>query len=79
MQVAQALRDRCQRFLVDQLPEHQLDVTRAAGTHAAFNESENRPTDDMLVDQNSSAAASGVPYALATVTYLWRCCVLRLG
>lgn len=69
MQVAQALRDRCQRFLAEQLPEHQLDVARAAGTLAAFNESDARPTEDMVVDQSTSAAAAGVSLASAIITY----------
>ena len=79
MQVAQALRDKCQRFLAEQLPEHQLDVARAAGTLAAFNKSNSRPTDDMLVDQNSPAAAAGMTLAYEIVTFLYRCCVLKLG
>lgn len=64
MQVAEALRDKCQHFLAEQLPEHQLDVARAAGTLAAFNESNGRSTDeDMTVDENSPAAAAGMPLA----------------
>lgn len=78
-QVAQGLRDRYQSFLAEQLPEHQLDVARAAGTFAAFNESNSRPTDDMLVDQNSPAAAAGMTLAREVVRYLCRCCILSLG
>ena len=79
MQVAQALRDRCQRFLAEQLPQHQVDVSRAAGTLAAFNESDGRPTDEMLVDQNSPEAAAGEPLADAIVTDLWRFCLVKVG
>lgn len=69
MQVAQALRDRCQHFLAEQLPEHQLDVARAAGTLAAFNEPNGRSTDDdTTLDENSPAAAAGMPLAEAVYT-----------
>lgn len=60
VKVAQALRDKCQRFLAGQLPEHQLDVARAAGTLAAFNEPDANPTDEMSVDQSSLAAGTGM-------------------
>lgn len=69
LQVAQALRDRCQHFLAEQLPEHQLDVARAAGTLAAFNESNGRSTDeDMPVDEYSPVADAGMPLAEALLT-----------
>ena len=56
MQVAQALKEKCQRFLADQLPEHQSQLAQAAGTETPQNESQPSSTDDMQVEQISETA-----------------------
>ena len=61
LQVAQSLRDKCQKFLSGQLPDHQSDVAQAAGPIAAPNEPSDAPTDGMLVDQSSQVEVAGRP------------------
>ena len=56
MQVAQALREKCQRYLAGQLPNNQADVAQAAGIAPASNEPTVSPTNDMQVDSDSQVA-----------------------
>ena len=58
VQVAQALREKCQRYLAGQLPSNQADVAQAAGALPAGNESIKTSTNDMEVDQSSSVAGT---------------------
>ena len=64
MQVAEALRQKRQRFLAEQLPNHQLEVTHAAGIVIQSmnlndpNECQLRSTHDMQVDQSSESAGA---------------------
>lgn len=56
MQVAQALREKCQRYLAGQLPNNQADVAQAAGVVPASNEPTVSPTNNMQVDNDSQGA-----------------------
>ncbi len=56
VQVAQALREKCQRYLAGQLPNNQADVAQAAGIVPASNEPTVSPTNDMQVDNDSQVA-----------------------
>ncbi|KAL0049173.1 hypothetical protein WJX82_008148 [Trebouxia sp. C0006] len=56
LQVAQALREKCQRYLAGQLPNNQADVAQAAGVVPASNEPTVSPTNDMQVDNDSQGA-----------------------
>jgi len=72
VQVAQALRERCQRYLAGQLPSHQADVAQAAGIVPASNEPTISPTNDMQVD-NDSQVAGMLPRKAATVDKVLVC------
>ena len=61
VQVAQALRIKCQKFLSAQLPDNQSDVAQAARAVAAPNEPSDAATYDMQVDQSSQVGVAGVP------------------
>ncbi len=56
VQVAQALRDKCQCYLAGQLPNNQADVAQAAGIVPAGNEPSVSPTNDVQVDNGSQVA-----------------------
>jgi len=58
VQVAQALREKCQRYLAGQLPNNQADVAQAAGIVPSSNESTVSPTIDMQVDNDSQVAGT---------------------
>ena len=71
VQVAQALREKCQRYLAGQLPNNQADVAQAAGIVPASNEPSFSSTNDMQLDNDSQVAgrlllrAALVDYVLA--------------
>ncbi len=78
VQVAQALREKCQRYLTGQLPNNQADVAQAAGIVPASNESTVSPTNDMQLDNDSQVAGmlllKAAPVHKVTVCFAWLPC-----
>ena len=73
MQVAQALRDKCQRYLAGQLPNNQADVAQAAGIVPASNEPTVSPTNNMQVDDDSQVAGMLLPQMTKCLYALLSC------